>query len=212
MRLRKIGAVAALAVLAVSGLTACRTKAGAAAVVGGQRINQSDVNKYVQPGFTQPSPTSSGSGAQEAPRVIVLNTLIEDRLLTALLKSAGGVPSEADLGNLHDEAFAVQVGSQQTGSQADTALSGVLRNAGLKANFDGVFVRDLELKQAVIDKIKAQRQSDIANAVKKLDIAVSVNGRYGSWSADQASLVDYAQPDFITLGTPTPASSAASPG
>jgi hypothetical protein len=209
VRLRMIGA-GALAVLAVTGLTACQTKAGAAAVVDGHRIDQSDVNKYVDEGFTAPTPTGTAQ-AQEPARVIVLNTLIESRLMTALLaRSLGGVPSEADLNKLHDEAFAVQLNLQQPGAQADQALDSALTKSGLKASFGDVFVRGLELKQAVIDKTKAQRQSDIANALKKLGIPVSVNARYGSWSADSGSLVDV-KPDYLTLGTPTP-SSAPSPG
>ena len=212
MRFRKIGACA-VAALAVTGLTACQTKAGAAAVIDGQRINQSDVNKYVDPGYTMPTPTPGAQAqAQEAPRIIVLNTLIEDRLMRAVLKSQGGVPSDEELQKLHDEAFAVQLNIQQGGSQADDTLRNALGKSGLKESFGDVFVRGLELKQAVIDKIKAQRQSDIANAVKKLDIPISVNGRYGSWSATDASLVDYTPPDFITLGTPAASSSAPTPG
>ncbi len=208
--LRKIGAFG-VAVLALAGLSACETKAGAAAVVDGNRINQSDVNKYVDPAFTLPTPSGT-SQAQEPPRIIVLNTIIEDRLMTALLKSKNAMPSDAELHALHDEAFAVQLNIQQTGTQADDALRGALDHSGLRPGFADVFVRGLELKQAVIDKIQARQQSDIADAVKKLDIPVSVNGRYGSWSAKDASLVDYAPPDFIKLGTPTATSNAPSPG
>lgn len=210
MRLRKIGACAVV-LLAASGLAACRTKAGAAAVVDGHHISQSDVNKYVDAGFVAPS-ASPGAQQPQAPRVIVLNTLIEARLMSRLLGSLGGVPSDGDLRALHDEAYSVQLGAQQTGADADAALNSALTKVGLKAGFTDAFVRSLELKQAVIDKIKAQRQSDIADAVAKLGVRVSVSGRYGSWSKAQASLVDYVPPAGVQLGTPTPSPSAPAPG
>ena len=210
VRFRKIGACAVV-LLAASGLAACRTKAGAAAVVDGHRISQSDVNKYIDAGFTPPSP-SPGAQQQQAPRVIVLNTLIESRLMSRLLGSLGSVPSDGDLHSLHDEAYSVQLGAQQTGAEADAALNSALTKAGLKASFTDAFVQNLELKQAVIDKIKAQRQADINAAVAKLGVKVSVSGRYGTWSAEQGSLVDYVPPAGVQLGTPAPASSAPSPG
>jgi hypothetical protein len=212
VRFRKIGACA-VALLAASGLAACQTKAGAAAVVDGHRISQSDVNKYVDAAYVAPSPSPGAQQPQQqAPRVIVLNTLIESRLMSRLLGSLGSVPSDGDLHNLHDEAYSVQLGAQQTGPEADAALNSALTKAGLKASFTDAFVQNLELKQAVIDKIKAQRQSDISAAVAKLGVKVSVSGRYGTWSAEQGSLVDYVPPAGVQLGTPAPASSAPAPG
>jgi hypothetical protein len=210
VRFRKIGACAVV-LLAASGLAACRTKAGAAAVVDGHRISQSDVNKYIDAGFTAPSP-SPGAQQQQTPRVIVLDTLIESRLMSRLLGSLGSVPSDGDLHSLHDEAYSVQLGAQQTGAEADAALNSALTKAGLKASFTDAFVQNLELKQAVIDKIKAQRQADINTAVAKLGVKVSVSGRYGTWSAEQGSLVDYVPPAGVQLGTPAPASSSPAPG
>ncbi len=55
MRLRKLTA-AALAVLAVTGLTACKSKAGVAAVIDGHRISESDLSDYVN--RTGPDPTA----------------------------------------------------------------------------------------------------------------------------------------------------------
>jgi hypothetical protein len=210
VRFRKIG-VCAVVLLAAGGLAACRTKAGAAAVVDGHRISQSDVNRYIDAGFTPPS-ASPGAQQQQTPRVIVLNTLIESRLLSRLLGSLGSVPSGSDLHSLHDEAYSVQLGAQQTGAEADAALNSALTKAGLKASFTDTFVQNLELRQAVIDKIKAQRQADINAAIAKLGVKVSVSGRYGTWSAEQGSLVDYVPPAGVQLGTPTPSSSAPSPG
>lgn len=190
--------------LALAGLSACRTKAGAAAFVDGHRISQGDVNKYLLPGFTQPSP-AAGQPPAEAPRVLALDTMIETRLLTALLgRSLGGVPADNVLAGLHDEALAVQLQVQAQGSEADQQLRGALVKTGVKEGFTAVFLRSIELKQAVIDKINAQGPSDIAAAIKKLDIRVSVNERYGKWSADTAALTTFT-PDYLKLGADTPA-------
>jgi hypothetical protein len=144
VRFRKVCACAA-ALLAASGLAACRTKAGAAAVVDGHRISQADVNRYVDVAFTAPSP-SPGAQQTQAPRVIVLNTLIEVQVMRKLLASLGGVPTDTQLRNLHNEAFAVQLGAQQTGAQADASLRSALTRTGLAQSFADAFVHSLELK------------------------------------------------------------------
>jgi hypothetical protein len=204
VRLSKVGACL-VAVLAFGALSACGTKAGAAAFVGDDRISESEVTKYVDASYTLPA-TTDPTQPKEPPRVIALNTLIETRLMTELLaKSLGGVPSDAELAALHDEAYAVQIGIQQTGSAADAQMAKLLEDNGLKQSFAPVFTRSIELKQAVIDKIKAQQQSDIANAVNKLGVHVSVNGRYGSWSTADAGLAGYTPPDVVTLGSAAPA-------
>lgn len=199
MRLRRIAACAAAA-LALTGLAACGTKAGAAAFVGGERISQSDVNGYLLPGFTASPATSSGQ-QQEPPRVFTLDTLITDRLMSTLLDSLGGVPSDAQLAAMHDKALAVQYQLQQTGAAADATVRDALTRIGVRASFVQPFLRAAELRQAVIDKIKATQPSDIAAAVKQHGIDVRVNGRFGTWSADQVSLTTYKPPDFIQLGT-----------
>lgn len=204
MRLRRVGACVVV-VLALAGLSACRTKAGAAAFVDGHRISEGDVTKYLEPGYTPPAATSN-SQAPQPPRALALNTIIEARLMTALLqRSLGGVPADSDLASLHDEALSVQVGIQATGSQADAQLLSVLTKAGMKPSFASVLTRDIELKQVVIDKIQAQQQSDIGAAVKKLGIPVSISGRYGTWSIADAGIVASTPPDFLKLDSATPA-------
>jgi hypothetical protein len=203
VRLRHVVACG-LAALALAGLSACSTKAGAAAFVEDHRINESDVNTYLVPGFT----VASGNTQQQQtpPRVIALNSLIQVQLMTQLLdKSLGGVPSETELAALHDEALATVFGVQQTGQDADAALRDLVTRSGLKESFVPVVVQQGELTMAVIKKVNAQRQSDIADAVKKAGLTVTVNPRYGSWSVANAAITGSAQPNFLTLGsTPAP--------
>jgi hypothetical protein len=206
VRLRHVVACG-LAALVLAGLSACSTKAGAAAFVDDHRINESDVNTYVVPGFT----VASGNTQQQQqtpPRVIALNSLIQVELMTQLLdKSLGGVPSENELAALHDEALATVFGIQQTGEDADAALRDAVARSGLKETFIPVVVQQGELTLAVVKKINAQRQSDIANAVKKAGIPVTVSPRYGSWSVANAAITGPALPSFLTLGptaAPTP--------
>lgn len=209
MRLRTFGACA-VALVGLATLSACDTKAGAAAVIGGQRINQGEVDKYLVASYTVPPP-SPGQQQRPVPRSFALNTLIETDLLTRVLESEGGVPSDGELAALHDEALSVQLQLQQTGAQADATLTNALVNIGLKPSFTEAYLRQVELKQAVIDRIHAQRQSDIAAAENKLGVGVSVSGRYGSWSHTEGQLASYAPPSFIQLGS-APAGSSAPPG
>ena len=192
-----------LAALVLAGLSACSSsKAGAAAFVGDHRIDEADVNTYVVPGFTVPSANAQQQQQQQTPpRVIALNSLIQVELMTQLLdKSLGGVPSEAELAALHDEALATVFGIQQTGQDADAALRDLVARSGLKESFVPVVVQQGELTMAVVKKINAQRQSDIANAVKKAGIPVTVNPRYGSWSVADAAISGPVLPSFLTLG------------
>lgn len=211
MRVRRVAASAAV-LLALAGLSACRTKVGAAAYVDGKRISQGDVNKYLQAGYTMPSATPGQQQQNEPPRILALDTMIESRLLTELLgRSLGGVPTADDLSGLHDKALAVQLQLQLQGSDADKQLNDALVKSGVTDSFTSVFLRNLELKQAVIDKINATSQNDIAAAIKKLGVKVSVNERYGSWSADTAALTTYT-PDYLKLGPDTPSASAPAGG
>lgn len=210
MRVRRVAASAAV-LLALAGLSACRTKTGAAAFVDGHRISQGDVSRYLLVGYTAPS-TAPGQQPTEAPRVFALDTMIETRLLTALLgRSLGGVPTASDLNGLHDEALSVQLQLQAQGSAADQQVQAALVKTGVKGDFVSTFLHNLELKQAVIDKIHAQSQSDIAAAIKKLGIRVSVNERYGTWSADNGALTE-STPDYLKLGPDTPAATPAPAG
>jgi hypothetical protein len=207
VRLRHVLAIG-LAALVLAGLSACSTsKAGTAAFVGDHRINEADVNTYVVPGFTVPT-DSTQQQQQTPPRVIALNSLIQVQLMTQLLdKSLGGVPSETELAALHDEALATVFGIQQTGADADAALRDLVTRSGLKESFVPVVVQQGELTMAVVKKINAQRQSDIAKAVQKAGIPVTVNPRYGSWSTTNAAISGPVQPNFLTFGpsaTPTP--------
>jgi hypothetical protein len=198
VRVRRVAACAAVA-LALAGLSACQTKAGAAAFVGDDRISQSEVNKYVQAGFTVPS-AAPGQQQNEPPRVLALDTMIESRLLAAVLGRSGGVPSDDVLNGLHDKAFSFQLQAQVQGDEADRQLGSLLVKSGMKDRFLPVFLRNLELKQAVIDKINAQAQTQVAAEINKLGIKVKVNERYGAWSTQTASLTSYT-PGYLNLDT-----------
>lgn len=202
LRLAGAGVVAALA-LAV--LSACSTHAGAAAFVDGQRITQSDVNRYIVVGFTMPSATTGAT--QEPPRVFVLDSMVRSRVMERLFeKSLGGVPTDSQLAALHDQALATVFGIQASGADADTAVRQVLAQHGVQDSFLPVFNRDAELLMAVIEKINARQLSDIGNAVKKADISVTMSARYGAWSTENVSISGPATPDFLTLETsPAPA-------
>ncbi len=96
MRIVRVVGVLAAAVLAVTGLSACQSKVGAAAFVGSTRISESTVSKYVA--STAKPQVSDQTGALDSPRSDVLGALIEDALFTRLLKSEPeGAPTAAQL-------------------------------------------------------------------------------------------------------------------
>ena len=204
MRLRLVG-TGIVAALALAGLSACSsTNAGAAAFVGSDRIAEGDVSQYVVPGFAMP--TDSNSSNQEPPRVFALDSMVRTRLMAQLLdKSLGGVPTDAQLASLHDQALATAFNIQGTGPEADATVRQLLEQHGVRPSFAPTFVKDAELLLAVIAKTNAQQLSDIANAVKKADIPVRVNARYGAWSPQNVSISGPAQLDFVHIGSSTPA-------
>ena len=206
MRLRLLCAVTAAA-LAVAGLTACDTKVGVAAVVGGHRISDADVQKYLT---TQAAPfqvpSQSGTQVTIVPRSFVLQTLIEERLFTAaLVATQGGPPSSKDLDT-----------AKQAVTQGQTAAQ--VRQGFTKFGFTGAFA-DVVVHRSELEEILAARVGATSDftpliaEVAKLNIPVSVSARYGSWDAQSLGMQTgptAGVPGFVTLH-PSPASGSASP-
>jgi hypothetical protein len=212
VRARKLTALAA-AVLAVAGLSACRSNVGAAAVVDGHRISESDVHTYL----TAQGPSTAGVanfGAGLVPQSLALNTIVQERVLTlTLTRTPGGLPSDAVMRAQHDQAAAtlIPAGSQGsvTGAQYDSGVAATLGGYGLSQKLLPFVVRDLDLEYALVIRTKATTGADVARAIAAQHIAVSVNPAYGTWSANAFSVA----PPTTAAGTtaPCPNISAACP-
>lgn len=208
MRVRQLGA-AALAVLAVAGLSACRSNVGAAAVVDGHRISESDVHSYVTPQGVDPALKAQAdqSGQVLVPKSIALNAIVQSRIYAAVLtRTGGGLPSDADLRAARDVAAQTLSGGQITsGADLEKAIAAQLSKEGLSQRLLPVVLRSIDLEFALITRIKAASSADIAKAVTAQHLKVSVNPAFGRWSAQDVSVLPPSGselPNFLTLQSP----------
>jgi hypothetical protein len=200
VRLRTLSA-AIVATLAVAGLAGCRTNVGTAATVDGHRFTESQVNDYITP-KAKPVALQSNSGTvQVAPRSYVLENLIDDRLLVAVLrKTPGGVPSAATVAKITSQGLDGKTAAQVAES------AGVV---GYSKAFAKIWVHNRVLGLVLNDY--ANRGVDVSAIAKKLHFPVSVSARYGAWDTKNLTLTSSAGaglPNYLTL-QPTPAPAAA---
>ena len=216
MSARKLTAAAAAAVLAVAGLAGCRSNVGAAAVVDGHRISESDVHSYLDP--AGPSAATVAQAAQNGqtivPKSVVLNTLVQERVFgDALTRTQGGLPSPSTLAANHDQAASALTGQSITGAQLDAQIARNLAAEGVRAGLQTVVQRVIDLEYALVVRLNPKSQADFAAAIAQHHISVSVNGAYGAWSPADLGVLNGSSktaPDFLTLqsGAPSGATSA----
>lgn len=193
MRVRKlttvVGVTAALA-LAMSGLSACDSKVGQAAIVGDHRISESDLGKFVTPAGPSPSVLAAASKAGQGvfPKTEVIQVLVQQRLFELTLAKNGGVPTKGELASLHDQAAATFLGTQLTGAALDSYLTSAQGTFGYGSRYARELLRTIELEAALAVKVRAQSLTDVAAAVNKLHIKVAINPRYGKWNAANLSI------------------------
>jgi hypothetical protein len=201
VRLRTLSAAIA-ATLVVAGLAGCRTNVGNAATVDGHPISESQVNAYLTP-QAQPVAlqTSAGSTVQVAPRSYVLENLIDDRLLVALLRlTPGGIPSASNI---------AKITSQGLNGKSPAQVARTAKIIGFTPSFYQLWVHNRVLGLVLNDY--ANRGVNVSALAKKLRFPVSVSPRYGAWDAKNLSLSSGASaglPSFLEL-QPTPAPAAA---
>jgi len=203
VRVRTVSTVVAgalAAAVAVSGLTACETKVGVAAIVAGHRISESQVAKYLTTKAAAVSVrTQTGAAASVSPRAYVLNTLIDERLYDRLLSSAGR-PSEGDIARATEQAL------RGLSAQRATEQSGI---RGFAVAFDRLWIRVQILRQTLLNAV--QKGVDVRALIDKLNFPVTVNPRYGVWDKKLLGLSAAAGagiPDYLKLDGSSPASTA----
>jgi hypothetical protein len=195
--------VVAVAALAAAGLSACRSNVGVAAVIDGHRVTESDVADYLT-ADAKPVQLNAQQGAPQsvAPRVYVLNTLIDDQLFAKLLAATpSGMPGAADIAQVTQQ-------SLQGHGVAEVATQNGL--GGFTSEFQQRWVRVQVLGQIINSEV--QQGLDVRAIVAKLHFPVRVNPRYGEWSAANFQLStapDAGLPDFLApRSSDTPAPSA----
>jgi hypothetical protein len=207
VRVRKLASVAAAAVamaVAVSGLTACETKVGQAAIVDGHRISESELGGYLIPAGPSPSVLAAASAAQQHvyPKTEVVQLLVEQKLFERTLARNGGVPSAGELATLHDQAAATILQTQLTGADLDSYLAKTQSSYGYSAKYAHLLLRTVELEAALAVKLRARSVADLSAAVAKLHLKVQVNPRYGVWRPASLSIggPNSNVPGFLKLG------------
>jgi len=186
---------AALAAVAVVGLTACDSKVGQAAVVGGHRISEHEVSDYVTRNGPDPAVASQVQGTVE-PRVQALTALIQEQLFTELLQDTGGMPAAARINALIPEVAKQQYG--QSESQLRTRVS----QLGLSRSFADLLLRVGALEGILGQRSKLQSVDDFNRLVDKYNIAITVSPRYGKWVPSKVQLSGNAHagvPGFVKL-------------
>jgi hypothetical protein len=183
------------------GVAGCDSKAGAAAVINGDKISESEVADLVRVNAPEPGRVRS----------TVLNALIQEKVIEKTLAASGGLPPASVLQSLHDEAVGRLLGAQSTGAEADQALRVALDKFGIKPNFDAEFIRGMSLQLVLVKKLNATSGAQLVAEIEKRKVHVSVNPRFGGWNPSQLALTSFGKdqvPSMIafdgTLG-PTPA-------
>jgi hypothetical protein len=190
VRVRALTAVAA-SVLAVTGLSACRSNIGTAAVVAGHRISETDVRKYLAPAGPPAAAVAQAaqSGVTITPKSLALTILVQARVFEmTLAATSGGVPSAAALRAAHTAAAQALTGQSMTGTQFDTLVGSTLADEGLQPSILTTYLHALDLEYALIVRTSATQVSDLGNAVTKQHIVVSINPAYGTWDITKVTV------------------------
>jgi hypothetical protein len=192
-RSRKLAGVLVVAALAVTGLSACQSRVGAAAFVGSTRISESTVGKYVNRNATES--TDQSSGALESPKSEVLDTLIISDLIDRVIATKPAYqPSGAALDTARTAALA------QIGAPSVPALESGLESQGFTKSFADFYL-DEQAKIALLTAdLKDTDGSVLFKAVNDLHVKVSVSPRYGDWNEAQLSVsTGPSTPSFLQL-------------
>ncbi|MFB7646989.1 MULTISPECIES: SurA N-terminal domain-containing protein [unclassified Streptomyces] len=186
-------------------LAACGSTAhpGAAAVVGGQRIEVSALQAEVKDVRTaQQNSPQSAQLIKDSGQLgkVKLSNMIFDRVLARAAEQAGVSVTPKDV----QDARAAMV--QQAGGEAQLREQ-ALTNGGLAPDQIDTYVQRQVTEQKLAGAIGARTQQDLLPVLVKAskDLGVNVNPRYGSWNASQIQLADYQAP---WLAKPKPAAPA----
>ncbi|MFG2722323.1 SurA N-terminal domain-containing protein [Streptomyces sp. NPDC048416] len=204
MHRRRRTALSVSVVLLAAGplLAACGSTAhpGAAAVVGGQRIEVSALQAEVKDVRTaQQNAPQSAQLIKDSGQLgkVKLSNMIFDRVLARAADQAGVGVSRKEV----QDARAAMV--QQAGGE-DQLREQALTNGGLAPGQIDAYVQRQVLEQKLAVKIGARTQQDLLPVLVKAskDLHVDVNPRYGSWNTNQIQLTDHQAPWIATAKQP----------
>jgi hypothetical protein len=194
--------VAAVAALAVAGLSACRTNVGAAATIDGHRISESDVAKYLtSKAEGVPQQDANGANTTIPARSWVLRTLLNERLYGKLLAaSPNGTPAAGAIADAKEQLLQ---------GSSEEAVAKQYAEHGYQRAFGAVYLREAALEQILRTEI--QNGLDVTKILDKLKLSIHVNPRYGQWNSktyELSTAPGAGLPDFLKLTSSTAAAPA----
>jgi len=192
-------AACAVAVLTLIGLSGCRTKVGSAAFVGGDRITDGDVGKYLT---VKSTPYSNQRGNEVRPRSLVLGVLIQEQLFEKALAANGVAATDAELDKVKDDVLR---------GVSEEQLTSEITKSNFTGSFEPLYLRSQELFVLFGQRAGARSAEDVVAALNKVGIRVQVSPRYGTWNGSHLSLENGLDPGLSSVLTlestaaPTPA-------
>lgn len=198
-RRTRLLALPAVGIALLAGSAGCTARAGAAAIVGSDRIEISTLRDATLRGSNAAS--LQANGGLEGLQQHELTILIGRDLVAGLAKQEKIVVTSGDVGTIRQQ-FVTQAGSESAFVQ-QVAQSGI---AG-KDLTDALY--DEALREKLIAKYSPVEATGEAIYAKRLEaeaarVGVHVNPRFGTW--DQSSLAVVSAPN--ELATPAKASSS----
>lgn len=188
-RPRTLLAALAVAVLALTGLTACKSNLGVAATVNGARIDDSQLAHQVTPSA---KPVQISQTASLSPRAFALSVLIGNKILPDIVaKGPSGGPGKTDLAEIRTRAL---------GGKSTSAYATAQGVRGFTASFDKQVVTYIVYLQVL--RAYQANNINIPNLIRSAKPSVHVSPRYGAW--DESSLLlstapNAGLPGFVTL-------------
>ncbi|MEV5972646.1 SurA N-terminal domain-containing protein [Streptomyces sp. NPDC051921] len=199
MHRRTALSVSAAALLAAAPLlTACGSDAhpGAAAVVGGQRIDVSSLQAQVEDvrAAQQASPQSAtllretGDLSRQK-----LHDMIFDRVVDKVAKDNGVSATRGEIQQTRGE-FARQSGGEEQMAAVLLQQRGVAPDQIDAVARRAVLMNKIAAKLGVTDTPEGQKKLTEAFSQASKDLRIDVNPRYGSWDNDKITLAAYTAP------------------
>jgi hypothetical protein len=202
LRLSSLGLVA---VAALGVTSACTPQAGAAAIVGGDRIEISTLQGMTERGTNNASLQTFGSA--EALQRRVLTLLVRRDLINSLAQQKGITVSAQQVGRVAQN-FANQAGGQ-------AAFEQQAAQSGVSAHDLPAVLHDEALGEAISAKLTSNPASADAAYAKALQneaarIGVHISPRFGEWDQSTVAVVpttdDLSSPPKGGSATPTTSS------
>jgi predicted small secreted protein len=195
VRFRRILAVLTLVVLAASTLTACETKVGQAAAVGGATLSDSALADFVQPGAT---PYTDQSGTQVVPKLNALTTWVRNELINKAIEAHGGPATTDEL-----NAARSVINDSGVPDQAVKAN----RGNGYAPGFFDELTRQYVLLTVLIERLaktsdaakafnllqSGQANNAFVSAIVATKTKVDISPRYGTWDPKTLGVASFAK-------------------